>query len=154
MALHVLFVCSGNTCRSPLAEVAFRRLLQEAGRHDIVVSSAGTGAYDGSPASEGTFLVGLEEGLDLSAHRARLLDEKLVADADLILTMARGHMARVARLGGEGRVWLLGDYARAPGPVEVSDPFGGDVSIYRDTLVQMTGLLTAARDRLLAEHPA
>lgn len=151
--MNVLFVCSGNTCRSPLAEVAFRRLLEEAGRHDILVTSAGTGAYGGSPASEGTFLVGLEEGLDLSAHRARLLDEKLVAGADLILTMARGHLARVVRLGGEGRVWLLGDYAGEAGPVEVSDPFGGDVSVYRDTLVQLTGLLTRARDRLLAEHP-
>ncbi|MEK6597001.1 MAG: low molecular weight protein arginine phosphatase [Gemmatimonadota bacterium] len=152
--MHVLFVCSGNTCRSPLAEVAFRRLLHEAGRSDITVSSAGTGAYNGSPASEGTFLVGLEEGLDLSAHRAKLLDEKLVAEADLILTMARGHHARVCRLGGEGRVWLLGDYAGAVEPVEVRDPFGGEVSVYRDTLEQLTGLLTTARDRLLAEHPA
>lgn len=151
--MRVLFVCSGNTCRSPLAEAVFRRLLHEAGRSDIRVGSAGTGAYDGTPASEGTFLVGLEEGLDLSAHRARLLDDRLVAESDLILTMARGHLARVLRLGGDGKAFLLGDYAEAPEPREVRDPFGGEVEVYRDVLVQLNGLLAEARDRLLREHP-
>ncbi len=93
--MHVLFVCSGNTCRSPLAEAAFRRLLAAAGRTDIAVGSAGTGAYDGAPASEGAYLVALEAGLDLSGHRARLLTREMVAQADLILTMAKGHLARV-----------------------------------------------------------
>lgn len=150
--MRVLFVCSGNTCRSPLAEALFRRMLDDAGRQDIVVESAGTGAYDGAPASEGAFLVALEAGLDLTRHRARLLDRELVAEADLILTMSRGHLSRVERLGGEGKAHLLGLYANAsPEESELRDPYGGDVEGYRRTLEQLERLLFPARERLLAE---
>ena len=151
--MRVLFVCSGNTCRSPLAAVLFRRLLEESGRHDIAVQSAGTGAYEGSPASEGAYLVALEAGLDLSAHRARLLDRELVKEADLILAMSRGHVTRTERLGGEGKVHLLGEYAGLGGDeLEIRDPYGGDVEGYRATLEQLERLLLPARDRLLAER--
>jgi protein-tyrosine-phosphatase len=150
--MRVLFVCSGNTCRSPLAVVAFRRMLDEAGRQDITVESAGTGAYDGAPASEGAYLVALEVGLDLSDHRARLLNRELVAQADLILTMSRGHLSRVERLGGEGKAHLLGAYANAiEADLELRDPYGGDVEGYRATLQQLERLLLPARERLLAE---
>jgi protein-tyrosine-phosphatase len=153
--MHVLFVCSGNTCRSPLAEAVLRRLLAAAGRPDITVSSAGTGAYDGAPASEGAVLVALEQGLDLTAHRARLLDRDIVAGADVILTMSRGHLSRVERLGGADRAHLLGDYAGVTGAeAEVRDPFGAEVETYRATLEQLERLLLPARDRLLPELPS
>lgn len=153
--MKVLFVCSGNTCRSPLAAAAFRRLLDESGRTDIEVASAGTGAYEGSPASEGAYLVAIEAGLDLSAHRARLLDRDMVAEADLILTMSKGHLSRVERLGGEGKAHLLSEYAGYSGDeLEIRDPYGGDVEGYRQTLMQLTRLLSPARDRLLAERPS
>jgi protein-tyrosine-phosphatase len=151
--MRVLFVCSGNTCRSPLAETLFRRLLDESGRTDIEVFSAGTGAYEGSPASEGAYLVALEAGLDLSAHRARLLDRTMVKEADLLLAMSRGHVSRVERLGGEGKVHLLSEYAGLGGEEpEIRDPYGGDVDGYRTTLEQLERLLVPARDRLLAER--
>ena len=150
--MHVLFVCSGNTCRSPLAAARLRQLLAERGRQDIAVSSAGTGAYDGAPASEGAYLVALERGLDLGAHRARLLTPELVATADLILTMSSGHVARVQRLGGGEKVWLLGEYAgEEEAAAEVGDPFGLDVEVYRRTLDQLDHLLAAALPRVLAE---
>ena len=150
--MRVLFVCSGNTCRSPLAVAVFRRMLDEAGRQDITVESAGTGAYDGAPASEGAYLVALEAGLDLSAHRARLLDREMVDQADLILTMSKGHLSRVERLGGEGKAHLLGTYANASAvDTELKDPYGGDVEGYRQTLHQLERLLFPARERLLAE---
>ena len=114
------------------------------------MSSAGTGAWDGAPASEGAYLVGLERGLDLSGHRARLLTRELVEGADLILTMARHHRARVDELGGEGRVFVLGEYAGQGGD-EVSDPFGGDLGIYRDTCQELESLTAAVADRLVAE---
>jgi protein-tyrosine-phosphatase len=152
--MRILFVCSGNTCRSPLAEALFRRMLREAGRDDIGVTSAGTSAYEGAPASEGAYLVGLEAGLDLSEHRARLLDEHLVRQADLILTMGSGHLARVERLGGIGKSHLLGEYAGVTGEdPEVHDPFGGEVEVYRSTLRRLETLLARARDRLLGDRP-
>jgi protein-tyrosine-phosphatase len=148
----ILLVCTGNICRSPLAAALLERALGERAAEGIRVSSAGTGAWDGAPVSEGAYLVGLERGLDLSGHRARLLTRELVEQADLILTMARHHRARVDELGGEGRVFVLGEYAGREGDeVEVSDPFGGDLNVYRDTCSELEALLQAAVERIVKE---
>ena len=102
--------------------------------------------------SEGAYLVGLEQGLDLSGHRARLLTRDVVEQSDLILTMARHHRARVDELGGEGRVFVLGEYAgRSGDAAEVSDPFGGDLEVYRDTSAELATLVAAAVDRIVTE---
>jgi len=148
----ILLVCTGNICRSPLAAALLQRALTDRGIEGMDVSSAGTGAWDGAPVSEGAYLVGLERGLDLSAHRARLLTRELVEEADLVLTMARHHRARVDELGGEGRVFVLGEYAGREGDeAEVSDPFGGDLEVYRDTCVELEALIEAAVDRIVKE---
>lgn len=148
----VLLVCTGNICRSPLAAALMHRVLEERGVAGIEVDSAGTGAWDGAPVSEGAYLVALERGLDLSGHRARLLTREVVEQADLILTMARHHRARVDELGGEGHVFVLGEYAgRAGDEVEVSDPFGGDLDVYRETCAELETLVGSAVDRLVKE---
>lgn len=152
MIKRVLLVCTGNICRSPLAEALMEQALRERGIAEVEVLSAGTGAWDGAPASEGAYLVGLERGLDLSGHRARLLTRELVEQADLILTMARHHRARVDELGGEGRVFVLGEYAGREGDeAEVSDPFGGDLDVYRDTCAELEALVTAVVERMAKE---
>jgi protein arginine phosphatase len=149
---RILLVCTGNICRSPLAAALLQRALAERGIEGIEVSSAGTGAWDGAPVSEGAYLVGLEQGLDLSAHRARLLTRDLVERSDVILTMARHHRARVDELGGGGHVFVFGEYAgRAGEGAEVSDPFGGDLNVYRATCVELTALVAAAVDRIVTE---
>jgi protein-tyrosine-phosphatase len=149
---NVLFVCTGNICRSPLAAALLDRALKSRGLNEVTVTSAGTGAWDGAPASEGAYLVALETGLDLSSHRARLLTRELVEQADLILTMARHHRARVDELGGEGRVFVLGEYVgRDSNDCEVSDPFGGLIDVYRETYAELDILTASVADRLAAE---
>src|SRR2546427_9733566 len=99
---RILLVCTGNICRSPLAAALLERALVERGIEGIAVASAGTGAWDGAPVSEGAYLVGLERGLDLSRHRARLLTRELGDGADWILTVARHHRAAADEPAGEG----------------------------------------------------
>ncbi len=145
--MHVMFVCTGNTCRSPMAEVLLRAALAERGV-DATVSSAGTGAWEGAPASEGAYLVALEYELDLSAHRARPLTPALIDEADLILTMSDGHRARVEELGGKNKVHLVGKFAGRADRPEVSDPFGGELDGYRQTFIELQGLINRIVDRV------
>lgn len=152
--MNILIVCSGNTCRSPLAAaILTEKLAADPDLAGITVQSAGTSAWDGTPASEGSYLIALERGLDLSGHRARMLTADQVRDADLVLTMSEAHARRVAELGGEQKVFTLADYAGNPdGRRDVRDPMGGDVAGYRDTAIILDALLERAVRRIRAER--
>lgn len=150
--MHLLFVCTGNTCRSPLSEAITRRMVADRGLSDVTVGSAGTNAWPDAPASDGALLVALEHGMDLSEHRARVLSTELVAGADLILTMGPHHLDRAEALGGTGRTWMLTDFA---GGIQrpVSDPFGGDLAVYRATFEELEQELAAILDKVDADRP-
>ncbi|HUR92716.1 MAG TPA: low molecular weight protein arginine phosphatase [Gemmatimonadaceae bacterium] len=132
--MKVLFVCSGNTCRSPLAEAMARKLGAERGLSGVTFGSAGTGAVSGAAASEGSMLVGVERGLDLSTHRSRALTREIVAENDLILGMSDQHVEHAVELGGEGKTFLLDDFATSGQSRDwVTDPFGQDLMAYRSS---------------------
>ena len=151
--MRILFVCTGNTCRSALADAIARKLVVERGIPDIEVVSAGTSAWDGAPASDGALLVGMERGLDLSQHRAQTLTREVVRDADLVLAMGPHHLERIEALGGAGKSWLLTDYAsRGASTRAVQDPVGAELEIYRATADELEEEIRRVFDRITADQ--
>jgi len=166
----VVFVCTGNTCRSPLAMA----LAQVCWPASVAVLSAGLQACPGDPAAAASREVAAERGADLEDHHSRSLDRDLVRDAGWLIGMTRSHVAQInnhldaatgdrvgldIRVGLSIRVGLMGApgvdlRGRAtPDAEEVSDPFGGDTERYRATADQLDRLIAAWTSHIVDDEP-
>ena len=145
---RILFVCTGNLCRSPMAAVYFRHLCEERELEDVSVKSAGVAALNGEPMSRQALLALAAQGLDGSGERSQSLSRDLVDWADRIIVMTGMHeeslKSHVPGAGAKVRklMSLVGDAGDVP------DPFGGTVEQYKTCLAKMIPPLQALADRL------
>lgn len=146
--MNLLFVCSGNTCRSAMAEALAKKVARRRGIDDVNVSSAGTNAWDNATATDEALLVGMERDLDLTGHRARKLTSAIVSEADLIFVMTPGHVEQVVQLGGRGKVHVIDEYTSGAPSGGITDPYGGDLDAYRQTADVLEQELEKLFDRI------
>ncbi|MCX5678782.1 MAG: low molecular weight protein arginine phosphatase [Candidatus Omnitrophica bacterium] len=137
MKKSVLFVCTGNTCRSVMAEAILRKRLDELGKKEIEAHSAGIRALNGLSPSEETIEVMKEEGVDVSGFRTKNITVDMIKKADLILAMEDAHKDEILALAPAARskTYLLKEYgsshafnSRGHG---IDDPIGKHVEEYR-----------------------
>jgi protein-tyrosine phosphatase len=148
IVFEVLFVCTGNTCRSPMAEALLQNQLSFSKRKKYSISSAGTNATGSSHASILATEAMQAINIDISGHKSRQLTNEMVDRADLILALSETHAESVrgSYPKTEGKVFLLSDYSGMNKGSSISDPFGSDLDTYittRDEISAHTSLIAA-----------
>lgn len=146
--MNILFVCTGNTCRSPIAEA----LLKSQNMDDLEVRSAGIYATDGGAISRNSQLV-LEQEMIPFAHSSSAINESLVDWADLILTMTASHKHAII-LGfpqAISKVYMYKEFVTPNDIKDVSDPYGGDLNTYESTFRELQVLTNELVNKLQGE---
>jgi len=150
----VLFVCTANICRSPMAQTIFNVLAGERGL-PYRAESAGVADLGQAPMSSSARKVLGEAGIPAGDHRSRVVTEDMLREASLVLVMGPRHATELSlRFGDSEKVWLLQEYASGiPDGRELPDPYGGNILTYRASMRQILECVEGVLDRISRERP-
>jgi protein-tyrosine phosphatase len=146
----ILFVCTANICRSPMAAGLFYKLLNEKGYNKgWIVESAGTWALDELPAADKTERVLRNRGIDIADHRSRSVNRQLLSKFDLILTMEEGQKEalKVEFPEYSSKIFLLSEMANTY--MDINDPIGLSIVDFEDTAKQIEAYLESGFERIV-----
>jgi protein-tyrosine phosphatase len=144
--MNILFVCTGNTCRSAMAEGIFRDMLKNKNINNINVSSAGISAFEGDRANDKAAEALMENNIDISGHKARQLTADMIKNSDLILTMTKSHKMMILNAfpDEKNKTFTLKEYAMAVSGentdgknLDIADPFGMDYNVYKKCMLEI-----------------
>lgn len=152
----ILFVCTGNTCRSSMAEGIFLELIRDKKSpiKNIEVTSAGLMVFGEERANEKAIIAMEEMGIDISSHLSKSLNLPLAHSADLILTMTMAHKEHILKTEPnlKDKVYSLkeyiGDGEESPGTLDIQDPYGMDLEAYRKTAKEIKSALMEALEKI------
>ena len=145
--MNIIFICTGNTCRSPMAKIIAEAEFKKAGIKASLFS-AGVAVYTEAPASEHAINIAYENGLDLSGHISQPVTEDILLSADLALTMTNHHKSRLLNIYPDcsNKIFTICEYTGTNG--DVSDPFGGDKQEYEECFGQLRGLIEKLAEKI------
>lgn len=165
--MNILFVCTGNTCRSSMAEGIFKDLIKDS-QKNIQISSAGISAFEGDRANEKSIKVLREKGIDISQHKARQLTLDMIKKADLVLTMTYSHKEIIKNYllknsddnSLANKVFTLKEYAYIINNetiddysnLDIADPYGMDYSVYEETRNEIEKELRKIANKMIEEQ--
>lgn len=143
--MNILFVCTGNTCRSSMAEGIFKHLLKNKNIDNINISSAGINAYEGEKANEKAVSVLKSQGIDITSHKSRQLTDNIIEASDLILTMTYNHKMAILKYAPKAskKVFTLREFANTfneentEDNFDIDDPFGMDYNVYEQSMEEI-----------------
>ncbi len=142
--MNILFVCTGNTCRSPMAEGLFKKILADKEIEDINCSSAGLFAMTGDEVTQNSVKACERFGVDISSHRARRITSYILDETDKFVCMTNDHAASLSLYVSPEKIIVLGG--------GIPDPFGGNLETYIVCANSIKTSLTKQFDAIIAEE--
>ena len=144
--MNILFVCTGNTCRSPMAAAIMDKLCKD-DCLDVTVNSAGLLAKNGEPATYEAIEAVKKYDIDLSGHTSKQITQKLINESDIIIAMTDSHKMLLDTIAGE-KTATISELSDING--EISDPYGGDLQEYIDTCDKLYIALSQIENNLMS----